>query len=189
MQPDVTELLLAWNGNNKEVLDRLVPIVADELHAIAVAYLRSERRAKTLQPTALVNEVYMRLVDRERVDWRNRSHFFGFAATTMRRILVEHARARRAEKRGGEVEPLTLDGAELAGRGPTVRQPDIDILALDIALGELERLDPRLARVVELRFFAGLNLDETAEVLDIGTATVGRDWRTAKAFLLDRLRG
>ena len=184
MPHDVTELLLEWNAGNKAALDRLMPIVSEELHKLAAIYMRDEGSSKTLQPTALVNEVYLKLVDRRRVDWQNRSHFFGFAATTMRRILVDRARARRADKRGGDLARVTLEDAAKLTTGP-----DIDLLDLDRALGHLETLDPRLVQVVELRFFAGLSIQEAAEVLDIGVATVNRDWRTAKAFLLSRLEG
>ena len=184
MPQDVTELLLEWNAGNKAALDRLIPIVSEELHKLAAIYMRDEGSNKTLQPTALVNEVYLKLIDRQRVDWQNRSHFFGFAATTMRRILVDRARARRADKRGGDLARVTLEDAAKLTTGP-----DIDLLDLDRALGHLETLDPRLVQVVELRFFAGLSIQEAAEVLDIGVATVNRDWRTAKAFLLSRLEG
>ena len=182
MTQQVTDLLLAWNDGNKEALDRLLPIVTEELHKLASAYLRDERAGRTLQPTALVNELYMRLIDRKRVSWQNRSHFFGFAATTMRRILVDYARARRANKRGGDLARVTLDDL-----GALTQGPDLDILALDVALDELGKLEPRLARVVELRFFSGLSIEETAEVLEVGVSTINRDWRTAKAFLLHRL--
>ena len=184
MPQDVTELLLEWNAGNKAALDRLIPIVSEELHKLAAIYMRDEGSNKTLQPTALVNEVYLKLIDRQRVDWQNRSHFFGFAATTMRRILVDRARARRADKRGGDLARVTLEDAAKLTTGP-----DIDLLDLDRALAHLETLDPRLVQVVELRFFAGLSIQEAAEVLDIGVATVNRDWRTAKAFLLSRLEG
>ncbi|MEO1082849.1 MAG: ECF-type sigma factor [Acidobacteriota bacterium] len=182
MTQDVTDLLLAWNDGHKEALDELLPLVAGELRQLAAAHLRNERSARTLQPTALVNELYLRLVDRRRVTWKNRSHFFGFAATTLRRILVDHARAKHREKRGGGAQCVTLEDAGL------IAQPrDIDVLALDQALEQLAALEPRLERIVELRFFAGLTIEEVAEVLGIGSATVVRDWKAAQAFLLHRL--
>ena len=177
-ETDVTELLLAWNDGHKEALDQLMPIVVDELHRLAAIYLAKESSADTLQPTVLVNELYLRLVDRERVQWQNRGHFFGFAATTLRRILVDHARNRHAARRGGGQRPVSLDTARrLAGGRP------IDILELDQALSDLAKLEPRQARVVELRFFVGLDLHEVAEVLGVGRTTVTRDWSTAKAWL------
>ncbi len=181
MPEDITELLLAWNDGNKDVLDRLVPLVTDELHKLASIYLADESAAKTLQPTALINELYVKLVDRQQVSWTSRSHFFGFAATTMRRILVDYARARRTEKRGGDRVPVTLESAGL------ISEQNIDVLDLDRALEALGQLDPRLVRVVELRYFAGLTLDEAAEILGVGSATVTRDWRAARVFLLHQL--
>ncbi|MEM1204320.1 MAG: sigma-70 family RNA polymerase sigma factor [Acidobacteriota bacterium] len=180
---EVTELLLSWNDGHKEALDHLMPIVADELRQLARGYLNDERDSHTLQPTALVNELYLRLVDRRRVTWENRSHFFGFAATTMRRILVDHARAHRTEKRGGGSETLVLDEAMALPD-----QREIDLVALDDALKDLEKLDPRQGRLVELRFFAGLTIEEASEVLGVGHATVSRDWKTAKAWLHRELR-
>lgn len=175
---DVTELLLRWNSGHKEALDDLMPLVSGELRRLAQAYLRDESRAQTLQPTALVNELYLRLIDRRRVSWENRAHFFGFAATTMRRILVDHARSLQSAKRGGGQRPVSIEAA----LGLAIAQ-DVDVLRLDEALKTLAKLDPRQARLVELRFFVGLSIEETAEVLDIGRATVGRDWVTAKAWL------
>lgn len=174
----VTDLLLRWNNGHKEALDDLMPLVSGELRRLAQAYLRDESRAQTLQPTALVNELYLRLIDRHRVSWENRAHFFGFAATTMRRILVDHARAIQSAKRGGGKKPVSMEAA----LGLAVPQ-DVDVLRLDEALKTLAELDPRQARLVELRFFVGLSIEETAEVLGIGRATVGRDWVTAKAWL------
>ena len=183
VSPDVTQLLLEWNDGHKQALDQLMPIVTEELRKLARSYLQDERDSHTLQPTALVNELYLRLVDRRRVTWQSRSHFFGFAATTMRRILVDHARAHRTAKRGGGVKTVTLD--EALGLPD---QPEIDLVALDDALHDLAKLDPRQSRLVELRFFAGLNIEEAAEVLGIGHATVSRDWTTAKAWLRRELR-
>lgn len=181
---DVTALLLAWNRGNASALDDLMPLVADELRKLADHYLRGERPNHTLQPTALVNEAYLRLVDRKRVSWRDRAHFFAFAATTMRRILVESARKKRSAKRDAGARLLTLTEAEaIAGRDR------VDVLHLDHALNALAALDERQARLVELRYFGGLTIDETAEVLEVGPATVSRDWATAKAFLYRQLSG
>jgi len=174
----VTELLRRWNSGDREAMDRLMPIVYDELRRLAAGYLKGERPGHTLQPTALVHEAYLRLVRQDRVEWQNRAHFFGIAASMMRRVLVDHARRRQAEKRdaGGFRLTLQLGEAFEAARDP-------ELLELDQALGRLERLDADQARVVELRFFGGLTVEETAVVLGISTATVKREWRTAKAFL------
>ncbi len=159
-------------------LDALIPLVYDELHALAARYLRRERPDHTLQPTALVHEAYMRLTGQRSVDWTNRAQFFAVAAETMRRILVNHALAHRAAKRGGGATPVTLDDAADAAA-----EPDVDVVALDEALTALAALDPRQARVVELRYFAGLSIEETAEVLDVSPATVKREWSMARAWL------
>lgn len=181
---DVTALLLAWSHGNAAARDDLIPLVTDKLHDLARHYLRGERAGHTLQPTALVNEVYLRLVDRNRVSWSDRAHFFAFAASSMRRILVDHARARRSGKRGGGARRVTLSQAEvISGRN------EVDLLDLDRALTALGNLDERQARLVELRYFGGLTIRETAEVLGVGTATVTRDWATAKAFLYRQLSG
>ena len=184
MSQDVTDLLLQWNDDNKNTLDQLLDLLASELRDLAAAYLRGERSGHTLQPTALVNELYLRLIDRQRVSWRNRAHFFAFAATTMRRILVDHARQRRAQKRGGDTPMITLT----EGDGLATFQRSVDLLDLDAALTDLSEEDPRLIQVIELRFFAGLTIAETAEVLDVGTATVNRDLRAAKAFFMHRFK-
>jgi len=178
----VTELLRRWNSGDREAMDRLMPIVYDELRRLAAGYLKGERPGHTLQPTALVHEAYLRLVRQDRVEWQNRAHFFGIAASMMRRVLVDHARRRQAEKRdaGGFRLTLQLGEAFEAARDP-------ELLELDQALGRLERLDADQARVVELRFFGGLTVEETAVVLGISTATVKREWRTAKAFLRDEM--
>ena len=179
---DVTGLLLAWRTGDDEALARLTPHVYDELHRLARRYMRGEHARHPLQTTALVNEAYLRLVDARRVGWQNRAHFFAVAARLMRRILVDVARRQRFQKRGGGVQHVSLaDGFELAA------PVDADIVALDEALDELARLDPRKARVVELRFFGGLSLEETAEALSVSTDTVGRDWRAAKAWLAREL--
>ncbi len=180
---EVTQLLLDWSAGDEQALKRLIPIVVEDLRRRAAGYLRRERRGHTLQPTALVNEVYLRLVDQKRVQWRNRAHFFGVAAQLMRRILVDHARAHQAEKRGGWIEKVALDEAVDA-----LVERDIDVIALDEALARLSGLHQRKGRVVELRFFAGLTLDETAEVLGVTRATISRDWRGAKAWLARELR-
>lgn len=181
---DVTALLLAWNRGDDAALDDLIPLVAGELRKLAHHYLGRERSDHTLQPTALVNEVYLRLVDRKQVSWRDRAHFFAFAATTIRRILVESARKKKSAKRGAGARPLTLTEAEgLTGRDR------VDVIDLDRALTALAALDQRQARLVELRYFGGLTIDETAEVLEVGPATVSRDWATAKAFLYRQLSG
>jgi RNA polymerase sigma factor (TIGR02999 family) len=174
----VTELLIAWNRGEQAALDQLMPLVFDELRSLAGIYLNRERPGHTLQPTALVHEVYLRLVDQERVSWQNRAHFFGMTARMMRRLLVNHAEARRAQKRGGEAYKVSLDEALLPGAAP-----EIDILAIDMALRDLEKLDARQGQVVEMRFFSGLSIAETAEALQISPATVKRDWGTAKVWL------
>jgi RNA polymerase sigma factor (TIGR02999 family) len=180
--PDVTQLLLEWRRGDAEALDRLVPIVYAELHRVASARLRNESSAHTLQTTALVHEAYMRLVGLDRMALRNRTHFFAIAARLMREVLVDHARRKRAGKRGGGLTLLGLDEAE-GGKIP----PLVDVLAIHEALTDLASLDDRLCRVVELRFFAGLDIGETAEALSISHATVERDWTVAKAWLLQRL--
>ncbi|MBI3684288.1 MAG: sigma-70 family RNA polymerase sigma factor [Acidobacteria bacterium] len=180
---DVTQLLLAWSDGNEEALNKLTPLVYAELRRIARRFMAKERPSHTLEATALVNEVYMKLVDASRVRWQNRVQFFGVAAQLMRRILVDYARNRRARKRGGAIQRVTLQEAQLVAA-----EPELDLAALDEALQELARLDPRKAKVVELRFFGGLSQQETAEVLRVSTDTVWRDWRAAKAWLLRELR-
>lgn len=175
---EVTDLLVEWSEGNVEALEELMPLVFDELRKLARSHFRREDEGHTLQPTALVHEVYMKLVDQRQVQWDNRSQFFAFAALLMRRILVDYAKGRRAAKRGGHVQKLSLD--EALG----VPEPiDLDVLALDDALSQLAEIDSRQAKVVELRFFVGLTLDEIAEVLDVSTTTVKRDWRTARLWL------
>ena len=173
----VTRLLVDVRLGRRDALDRLLPLVHDELHRIAAGYMRRERADHTLQPTALVNEAYLRLVDQRDVEWRDRAHFLGVAAQLMRMILVDHARARRAAKRAGG-ERVPLDETVLVGG-----ERDVDLLALDEALERLAALDPRLGRVVELRYFGGLTTREAAEVLGISTATVEREWATARGWL------
>ena len=174
---NVTQLLVAWNDGNPDARDELIPLVYAELHRLAQAYLRRERRGHTLQSAALVNEAFLRLVD-QRVEWRNRAHFFGIAAQLMRRILVDYARSRGNEKHGGDQLHLELDEAldEAAAR-------DTDLVALDDALKSMTEIDPQQSRVIELRYFGGLTIEETAEVLGISDTTVEREWRLARAWL------
>ena len=180
---DLTELLLAAQAGSPGAVDRLMPLVYDELKILAAGYLRAERADHTLQTTGLVHEAYLKLVDQRRTTWQNRAHFFGIAAQAMRRILVDHARRLRARKRDAG-RPITLDD-ELAGS-----LPDSDeVLAVDEALQRLAALDPRQARIVELRYFAGLSIEQTAEALEISPATVKRDWVSAKAWLQRELSG
>jgi RNA polymerase sigma factor (TIGR02999 family) len=178
-RPDITQLLIAWGDGRREALDDLMPLVYADLRRTAAGYMRREAPGHALQPTALVHEAFVRLVDQKRIKWRNRAHFFGVAAGMMRRILVDHARRRRAEKRGGEWERVTLAGDEAAVDG----QNNIDALALDEALGRLAAIDPQQERIVELRYFGGLTIDETAEIIGISAATVVREWTIAKAWL------
>jgi RNA polymerase sigma factor (TIGR02999 family) len=178
----VTGLLIDWSNGDRGALDRLMPLVYEELRNIARRHLSMEDSAHTLQSTALVNEAYLRLVDQQRVHWQNRAHFFAVAAQMIRRILLDHARRRSAAKRGGAATLLTLDEGLVA-----TRYRNIDLVALDEALNALAQLDSQQERVVEMRFFAGLTIAETAEALGISTATVQRDWVTAKAWLFDRL--
>ncbi len=179
---EITELLLNWGGGDHRALERLMPLVERELRRIAKQQFFAERQGHTLQPTALVNEVYLRLVDCRRVNWQSRAHFFGAAAKIMRRLLVDHARRLATRKRGGGI--LAVPVTQVHGLG---YERDLDLLALDLALQALHRLDPRQAEVVELRFFAGLSVEEAAEVLHISQTSVKRDWRTAKLFLLRAL--
>lgn len=176
--PEVTALLLAWRQGDPGALDRLMPVVYDELHRMARRQLRHERPNHTLQPTALVNEVFLKLIDVRRVRWQDRSHFLALSARLMRRVLVDSARARRYQKRGGGARRITIDPAELA-----VGDRPRDLAALDLALQALEKEDPRKSQVVELRFFGGLTVEEAADVLGISSDTVLRDWTMAKAWL------
>jgi RNA polymerase sigma factor (TIGR02999 family) len=175
---EVTQLLVSWSDGNEAALNQLTPLVYDELRRLASRYLRNERPDHTLQSTDLVHEAYLRLVDQQNVRWQSRAHFFGIAAQMIRRILVDHARRRQAAKRGAGPVKLALDEAVVASE-----PRDFDLVALDEALENLAKLDPQQSRVVELRFFAGLSIEETAEVLKISSATVKRDWTTAKAWL------
>lgn len=180
---DVTQLLIDWNRGDAAALDALMPQIIDELRRVANKYLRSESAASTLQPTALINEVYLRMVDRKRVSWKDRAHFFSFAALTMRRVLVEHARARRAAKRGGGRDRVTL--IDSPPSDPSSKKAEV--LDLDRALDKLAALDRKQARVVELRYFTGLTVNETAEAMGISRASVTRYWTLAKAYLYREL--
>jgi RNA polymerase sigma factor (TIGR02999 family) len=180
--PSPTELLLAWGSGDAEAFDRLVPLVHHELHRLARHYMARERPDHTLQTSALLNEAYLRLIEVKQVQWQNRAHFFAIAARMMRRILVDFARARDNEKRGGAVVKIALDEALVVSP-----EPEQDLVALDDALGALETIHPRKSRVVELRFFGGLTVDETAEALQISPDTVKRDWRFAKLWLVREL--
>jgi RNA polymerase sigma factor (TIGR02999 family) len=175
---EVTKLLAQWGQGDRQALDALTPLVYNELRKLAKAYLRRERADHTLEGTALVHEAYLRLIDQRDIAWRNRNHFFALAAELIRRILVDHARARIAAKRGGNNIKLSLDEAMT----PT-DEKDLDLLALNDALDALARADGQQSRIVELRYFAGLTIEETADVLQISTATVKRDWVMAKTFL------
>jgi len=179
---DVTDLLIKWRQGDKAALDALIPLVYRELRGVATARLRGERVGCSLQTTALVHETYLRLVDLHRLTLENRTHFFAMAARLMRQILVDQARRTQADKRGGGLTMVALEAAS-----PVSAPNTVDVLALDLILDELASMDERLCRVVELKFFAGLTIDETAEALDVSRATVERDWAAAKAWLYDRL--
>ncbi len=176
---EITRMLQEWSGGKQEALDALLPLVYAELHRQASRYLRRERPDHTLQTTALIHEAYMKLVDQREVNWQNRTHFFGIAAQMMRRILVDYARERHRAKRGGIAEDLPLEAAALV----VSEERSIDLVALDEALTRLAEFDERQARIVELRYFSGLNIEETAEVLRVSPATVKSDWNVAKAWL------
>lgn len=180
----VTQLLVRWRGGDREALEELMPLVYEELRRLAHHYLRQERADHTLQSTALVHEAYLRLAGQNPPEWQNRAHFFGIAAHVMRQILVEYARGHNAAKRGGNACRLTLDEiAELP------QQLDVDVVALDKALTELSEFDAQQSRIVELRFFAGLTIEDTSEVLGVSPATVKRDWVTARAWLYRAMTG
>lgn len=179
----ITELLIDWGKGDQAALERLMPLVYNELRRLASNYLRRERAGHTLQPTALVNEAYLKLVDQKNAKWQNRAQFFGISAQLMRRILVDHARQHQAVKRGGSNQQrLSITSVE-----QFAKQPEVDLLALNEALDELAKLDPQQGRIVELKFFGGLSIEETAEVLGIGHATVERDWKMARAWLRRQL--
>jgi RNA polymerase sigma factor (TIGR02999 family) len=179
---EVTKWLCAWGLGDREALGHLMPLVYQEMRRIARHYMARERADNTLQATALVNEVYLRLVDAEKITWHDRAHFFAIAARTMRSILVDHARAQRSQKRGGTHEHVALDDALVIHR-----EPEVDLVALDDALNTLAAMDVRRSSVVEMRFFGGLSVEETAEVLEVSPETVMRDWKVAKAWLMREL--
>ena len=179
---DVTRLLVEWSRGDEKALDTLLPLVYSELREMAHRYLARERRDHTLQPTAVVHEAYLKLVDQKRVTWKNRGHFFAVAAQAMRRLLVDHARRHDAAKRGGAMTVVPLEAAD-----PAVSPRETDVLALDRALEKLAALDATQAKIVELRYFGGLTLDETADVLGSSPSTVGRAFRLAKAWLYREL--
>lgn len=182
---DVTKLLKSFSDGDKIAMNELLPLVYDELRSQAHNYLRKERKNHTLQTTALVHEAYLRLVEQKSVDWQNRAHFFGISATMMRRILVNYAKSRNRFKRGGVEEDLPFDDA----LSVAAKDYDIDLLALDDALNELANLDEQQAKIVELRYFSGLSIKETAEVLKISPATVKRDWKMAKTWIRVQIIG
>ena len=177
-QNEVTRLLLNWNNGDRAALDQLVPLVYDELRRLAHHYMRQEREGHTLQTTALVNEAYLRLIDQNSVRWQDRAHFFAIAAQMMRRILVDYARSRRYAKRGGEAHQVSFDESAIVSP-----QKGAELVAVDEALTDLATRDARKSKIVELRFFGGLNIEETAEVMGISATTVQREWRSAKAWL------
>jgi RNA polymerase sigma factor (TIGR02999 family) len=180
----VTQLLRAWTGGSDQALEALLPLVEGELRRLALGYLARERKDHTLQTTALVNEAFVRLVDARSIPWQDRAHFLGIAARLMRRVLVDHARTRGYRKRGGDLQRVSLDEAMVVSR-----DLDVNLLALDRALDRLAEADPRKVRVIEMRFFGGLTVEETAEALQVSTDTVKRDWRLAKLWLLRDLEG
>jgi len=180
---DVTQLLRAWSDGHQEALEKLMPLVYDELRRLARHYMRRERPGHILQTSALVNEAYLRLIDASQVSWQNRAHFFAISAELMRRILVDFARAQQSQKRGAGAPAVSLD------EDLDVSEQRLDLAALDDALKALAALDPRKSRIVELRFFGGLSVEETAEVLKVSPETVKRDWKLAKVWLLRELSG
>jgi RNA polymerase sigma factor (TIGR02999 family) len=176
---NITQLLLSWNKGNPEALDKLMPLVYEELHRQAARFLRRERADHTLQTTGLIHEAYLKLVDQREVNWESRTHFFAIASNLMRRILVDYARSKKRDKRGGDIVKLSLEEAELVAG----KEKGIDLIALDEALTRLEKIDERQARIVELRYFGDLTLEETAKALKISRTTVADDWAIAKAWL------
>ena len=184
-QTDITGLLIDWNAGDRSALEELMPLVYDELHRIAHRHLRRESSERTLQTTALVHEAFLKLVDQTRINWQNRAQFFGVAAQMMRRILVDHARKRNRNKRGGDVVKFSLD----AGTIDVSDERASELVALDEALQRLADVEPQKAKLVELRYFGGLSIEETAEVLGVGTATIIRQWRIVKAWLYKEIIG
>jgi RNA polymerase sigma-70 factor, ECF subfamily len=182
---EITQMLLELTDGNQEVVNQILPHIYDELRRLASSYLRRERSNHTLQPTALVHEAYMKLIDQSRVKWQNRAHFFGIAAQVMRRILMDHARKHTAEKRGGEAELLPIEEEILI----VSHDKSAELIALDDALQQLSEIDERKAKIVELRYFGGLSIEETAEVLGVSVPTINREWRMAKAWLYSEIAG
>lgn len=180
---NITQMLIDLTDGNQEVVNQILPHIYDELRRLAGSYLRRERSDHTLQPTALVHEAYMKLIDQKQVKWQNRAHFFGIAAQVMRRILMDHARKHLANKRGGNAEVLPLEEEILI----VSNDRSNDLIALDDALEELGKMDPQKARIVELRYFGGLSIEETAEVIGVSVPTINRQWRLAKAWLYSQL--
>jgi RNA polymerase sigma-70 factor (ECF subfamily) len=179
----ITQLLIDWGNGDQAALEKLMPLVYSELRRLATNYLYRERAGHTLQPTALVNEAYLRLIGQRNAKWQNRAHFFAISAQLMRRILVDHVRRHQADKRGGsEQQRLSITSVE-----ELATQPGVDLLALNEALDELAKMDSQQSRIVELKFFGGLSIEETAEVLGVGHATVEREWKSARAWLRRRL--
>jgi RNA polymerase sigma factor (TIGR02999 family) len=174
----LTQLLVDWSNGDQAALDQLIPLVNDELRRLASRYMRREQQGHTLQTSALVNEAYLRLIDQKNMQWQNRAHFYGIAAQLMRRILIDHARRHARARRGGERIEVSLDETVAVSEERSTK-----LLAVDEALDRLAAFDPRKAKIVELRFFGGLNLDETAEALGVSSPTVQREWRAAKAWL------
>ena len=181
---DFTQLLIEWRKGDKAALDEITPVLYEELRKLARHFLAAERPDHTLQPTALVHEAYIRLVDQRQVDWRNRAHFLGMAASMMRRILINYAEARNAAKREGKAQVVALEDAL-----GVFTNPEVDFLELNRSLEKLTSLDPQQGRVVELRYFGGLSIEDTAEVLNISPATVKREWSTARLWLLQQMEG
>lgn len=186
---DLTGLLIEWRQGDRAALDRLTPLVYDEIRRIAHRYVQREREGHTLQTTALVNEAYLRLAGQQQINWQNRAHFFAVTAQVMRHILIDYARRRHYVKHGGEAQRVAFDDALATEEAVLMSKPRAaELLALDEALDGLAKLDPRKSQVVELRYFGGLSLDETAEVLEVSPMTVRRDWRAAKAWLFRRMK-
>lgn len=182
-KPEISRVLQEWSSGQPEASDKLMTLVYDELRRQAVRYLRRERHGHTLQPTALIHETYLKLLNQRDVDWQNRAHFFGVAAQAMKRILIDHAKARHREKRGGAAENLPLDEARFV----ISSEKSVDLIALDEALTRLASFDPRQANIVDLKYFAGLSIEDIAETLNISPATVKREWNSAKAWLFHEI--
>jgi RNA polymerase sigma factor (TIGR02999 family) len=180
---EITQMLMELTDGNTDVVNQILPHIYDELKRLAGSYLRRERPDHTLQPTALVHEAYMKLIDQKNVRWQNRAHFFGIAAQVMRRILMDHARKHKAEKRGGEADKLPIDEGIIV----VSQESSSQLLALDDALKTLAELDPQKAKIVELRYFGGLSIEETAEVMGVSVPTINRQWKMAKAWLYGQL--